>query len=140
MMGEVNITAVGVVAFVVMIAAWCLFFMALNPPRRRSGQPGPVVPIVEEAATATTLAPWSPTRGFYWFAADQLPEVYLTLNVVSPAGAEFKEFGEDEAGALAALNIRLARKFLDVTGKVAPPITSTATRFKPLNKRKARTP
>jgi hypothetical protein len=109
----------------------------------RRARPKPVVPIFDEGASMPELAAWSPTRGFYYFRAVDLPACYLKLSGVND-GATFEQFGEDEADARIALWNRLRRRWVaenmrGVAEALGPDVKSN--RFKPLTKRKKdRTP
>ncbi len=134
-----ELSQLGVLAGVVVAVGGGFGALAWATKRTARRKAKPVIPIFDEAASVPELAPWSPTRGFYWFPATALPEEYLDLSGVND-GATFKQFGEDEADALFQLNARLGRRYLQERLGVPPKIAAVSIKFQPLNKRKARTP
>lgn len=129
-----------IIAAVFAIAIGCGMAALLWAARRTARRRTPPIPIFDEAPADLVLKPWSETRGFYFFRAVDLPEDYAELSAGNPF-AVFKQFGEDEADALALLNARLSLNLFERNGaRVAPAITASSIRFQPLNKRKARTP
>ncbi len=104
----------------------------------RRARPKPIIPIFDEGASMPELAAWSPTRGFYYFRAVDLPPCYLKLSGVND-GATFEQFGEDEDDARIALWNRLRRRWSEdrmpgVAAGLGPDVKPH--RFKPLIKRK----
>lgn len=129
-----------VLSFLVGLAL--LFVLAVMLSRQSRKRVKPVIPLFDEGASMPELQPWSPTRGFYYFRAVDLPACYLKSPGVTD-GAIFKQFGEDENDARIALWNRLRRRWIEdrmpgVAAGLGPDVKPI--RFQPLNKRKARTP
>lgn len=105
---------------------------------RRALRPMPPSPSVvfEEAVTELKLEPWSPTRGFYYFRAVDLPGAYLKLPGITPQHT-VKQFGEDVDDARLRLHRLMiekalkARMSIDLAVIVAEPCN-----FRPLTRRK----
>lgn len=76
-------------------------------------------------------------RGHYWFRCGDFPSVYgLVQRFANPENVA-KEFGEDEADALAKLNAWARPEAAAFLGFQPDPITAKAVKFRPLTERKA---
>lgn len=127
----------GVIAIFVVIGL--LFWRAQAWPKVVKPKVTGPITIEEAPIERPVLQPWSPVRGAYTFAVEDLPEQYRGLQGIA-GNTYVTQFGDDVDDARAKLLQLVIAKLLKNGSKLkadsTPAITAEPVKFKPLLKRK----